>query len=270
MPWLWGTLLLGLEITASVKHSLLSSSTASAAQQLRDRGFVKLSARIDESLVQDAARSCMVHLESLLDDVAQSGCDVIEQQYSFSTICHRQRLRWDLKGLHDLPSWQMLCANAVQIVEAELATVARVKVLMSGFVVSRPGAEEQRFHADGNEDGLFTCFIPLVDIDEDADGTQFWPGSHVDAHAPTLAPSLEYDDTRMEHMVAPRCPSGGVLLFDYRIIHRGLANAGRDRPVAYLVLTAADSGVSDTINFPRLSIADTRPSDVAGFPRWDE
>ena len=53
----------------------------------------------------------------------------------------------------------------------------------------------------------------------------------------------------MESAVAPACPAGGVILFDYRLLHRGLANSGsRDRPVAYAVCR---TGLAwDRANFP--------------------
>jgi ectoine hydroxylase-related dioxygenase (phytanoyl-CoA dioxygenase family) len=55
--------------------------------------------------------------------------------------------------------------------------------------VSRPGAAAQRPHADASLDhyaraaaaprhALFNVFVPLVDLAEGGDGTQFWPGSH--------------------------------------------------------------------------------------------
>ena len=86
-----------------------------------------------------------------------------------------------------------------------------------------------------------------------------------------LAPTLAWDGARMAEMAAPGCAAGGVLAFDYRVIHRGLPNAGRDRPVAYLVVAPEDdAGLEDALNFPDLRVADARPADVAAFPRWDE
>ena len=57
-----------------------------------------------------------------------------------------------------------------------------------------------------------------------------------------------------------------MLAFDYRVIHRGLPNAGRDRPVAYFVVAPEDdAGLEDALN-PDLRVADARPADVAAFP----
>ena len=59
-----------------------------------------------------------------------------------------------------------------------------------------------------------------------------------------------------ESQTAPLTPSlsaGELLLFDYRLRHRGLANiTAAPRPVAYFVFTSP--GLSDTRNFPRESV----------------
>ena len=252
---------------------LLSTATSSfawwssAARELHERGFTTLPGRVDAHLVEHMRHASVAELEQQLVEVGAAGCDVLEQQYSFNSICHRQRLRWDVR-LSDTPEWHQFRADALRLVEAGLEQPLRV--LMSGVVVSRSGADGQRFHADGNSE-LLTCFVPLVDIAADSDGTQFWPGSHEDDHGPTLAPTLAWDDARMAEMAAPGCAAGGVLAFDYRVIHRGLPNAGRDRPVAYLVVAPEDdAGLEDALNFPGRRVADARPADVAAFPRWDE
>ena len=261
-----GALLVGAAALRTPQQTL----SLPAAARLQEQGFATLPDTVDKELVRHARQACMQELDRQLAEVAAAGCDVLGQQYSFATICHRQQLRWDLR-LPDTPEWQRLCAQALQRVEAAISPDAPLRVVMTGCVVSKPGAGSQSWHADGNADGLFTCFVPLVDIASDADGTQFWPGSHEDAHAPALAPTLQWDEERMEEVVAPACPAGGILVFDYRVIHRGLPNAGRDRPVAYLVVAAADDGAAeDAINFPPLQIAEARPADLAAFPRFDE
>ena len=71
----------------------------------------------------------------------------------------------------------------------------RPKLLYTRALVSRPGAPHQNFHFD-QEMGprsailpsyrLFNVFVPLVDIEPDADGTQFLPGSHLGGMRNTL------------------------------------------------------------------------------------
>ena len=54
--------------------------------------------------------------------------------------------------------------------------------------------------------------------------------------------------------VAP-CPrAGDALVFDYRVLHRGLANDAATRPV--LVFTLAQPGFVDALNWPSRRIGD--------------
>lgn len=142
------------------------------------------------------------------------------------------------------------------------------RVVMSGAVISRPGAGPQSFHADGGG-GLFNVFIPLVDIEADRDGTQFWPGSHLDESAPDYAPLLTEDTGAMATMVSPGCREGGLLCFDYRCVHRGLANDHRERPVAYVVIAVEDDA-QDRVNFPHLSVWEATSEVTAHMPFWDD
>lgn len=117
--------------------------------------------------------------------------------------------------------------------------------------------------------GLLNLFIPLVDIEPETDGTQFWPGSHLDEAAADRAPVLTEDAAVMARMVSPGCAAGGLLCFDYRCIHRGLANANRERAVAYIVIAMTPDAV-DGHNFPPLSVWDASPDATADMPFWDD
>ena len=81
--------------------------------------------------------------------------------------------------------------------------------------------------------------MPLVDVEPEADGTQYWPKSHLDPRAPDLALELKEGDAAMEEMVSPGCAAGGLICFDYTCVHRGRANGDRERPVAYIVVATS-------------------------------
>ena len=142
-----------------------------------------------------------------------------------------------------------------------------IALIQTGSIISLPGADAQRFHVDGSrahfrmssllpQHRLFNVFIPLVDITENSTGTQFWPGSHLRRSRKRRYPEVisrsqkvAQDEQAMSEMVAPACPAGGIILFDYRIIHRGLPNAGPTaRPLAYAVM--ATGRAWDKANFP--------------------
>ena len=67
---------------------------------------------------------------------------------------------------------------------------------------------------------------------------------------------------------APACRAGGLILFDFRIIHAGRASLRRDRPIAYVVCSTG--GAVDDSNFPKGRIRECTADDVDEFPFWDE
>ena len=75
---------------------------------------------------------------------------MVEQQYSFAEICHRKRLRWDLRMPERSQAWAALRAQVEEQALPQLAALApadgQPRILMSGAVVSRPGAGCQSFH----------------------------------------------------------------------------------------------------------------------------
>ena len=113
-----------------------------------------------------------------------------------------------------------------------------MKTLCDGVVTSLPGAPAQQFHADGPR-GIVTVFVPLVDCE--ATGTEFWLRSHASDLAQVVAATGALDDSCPRWIngfvrrlceaagvggafAAPRLRRGDVLIFDYRIIHRGRAH----------------------------------------------
>eukprot|EP00966_Prymnesium_polylepis_P166430 3847572-Prymnesium_polylepis.1 len=164
---------------------------------------------------------------------------------------------------------------------------------------------------------LFNVFCPLVDIAKDGDGTQFWcavrhrtrdctiafkrcvlpaePGSHLEARSARFGEAIKQSgslwpiavgDEYKRELEAPACPAGGIILFDMRLIHRGLPNAGRERTVLYTI--CATGGARDRVNFPESpsesvrvavdtmlprddaeALRETRESIRSYFPTWD-
>lgn len=140
-----------------------------------------------------------------------------------------------------------------------------VQDVRDGIVTSLPGADAQPLHADGRNAGVFNCFVPLVDIASDAHGPEFWLKSHLTSvpqrgddadDSGELGTSEETrgseligrgDTARAERggemtrrALAEAASSedgkasiksvgvkrGGIVLFDYRILHRGRAHDG--------------------------------------------
>jgi hypothetical protein len=282
-------------LPSSVFNPARNQRTFDHTQTLRDRGFVVLDDdewRLPTALVDDAKHAVLGEIDDLLSLVPRFGCDPLEQNYNFAEICHRSRKRWDMRvpgeavsaltsaavqaalpvvlGLDQLPSHpDEGCVPLTRRIPA-----GKPRMLMTGAIVSHPGATAQRFHCDADDDHLawssllprhrmYNVFVPLVDVQRDTQGTQFWPGSH---HSLTRRPryraamqrsgALEADVAAMGAMEAPACRAGGLVVFDFRLMHRGLPNdTPQARPVAYAVL--GRGGARDGVNFPKLGLRDS-------------
>ena len=121
------------------------------------------------------------------------------------------------------------------------------RIDLGGCVVALPGAAAQEFHADGKLAGLVNCFIALVPTTPSNGATEFAPGTH-DPVEFAFGPPPWQDEEQLLPL-APCLGRGELVLFDYRVRHRGCANTSEEaRPIAYLVY--ARKGVEDMYNFP--------------------
>ena len=153
-----------------------------------------------------------------------------------------------------------------------------------GVVDNRPGSGAQEWHADGvhanYEDGAtaplgvaawhaksgalgasgreeaaqrLTLFLPLTDLADPACGAaEFFPGSHTHATANLYRHLHPTDHESQPNFCAPRPAYGGMIAFDYRLVHRGCPNTrargGASRPILYIVY--ARGGCTDEQTFP--------------------
>ena len=224
-------------------------------------------------------------LAALFELAVTQGVDVMRDDFYFREVCTRAALsrRFDLNWSAALPS--VPCAEtapsaaalpkAVATAVAELACAADAVVRpvleracddeeegsqpptlhMIGCVDSLPGSLHQHWHQDGWQEGLYTVFVPLCHVTAANGPTELRPGSHVyeggggdvwDVGGRTMPAG----DPRVAS-VQPQLREGEVLIFDFRVFHRGTANRSAEpRPLMYLVYSTK-AGVRDHHNFLR-------------------
>ena len=135
------------------------------------------------------------------------------------------------------------------------------EVNIMGVVTSTGGnvTKQQHWHADGPEQmgpqTAVCCFLPLLDLSETTGYTTFWSGTQKGKQQPLLACNIP---TKMppESFHRGILSFGDVLLYDYKVIHRGEANRmkeGEIRPIMYIVYSKP--GFEET-NFTNNSIHD--------------
>eukprot|EP00565_Helicotheca_tamesis_P003874 CAMPEP_0185726698 /NCGR_PEP_ID=MMETSP1171-20130828/2590_1 /TAXON_ID=374046 /ORGANISM="Helicotheca tamensis, Strain CCMP826" /LENGTH=279 /DNA_ID=CAMNT_0028395093 /DNA_START=38 /DNA_END=877 /DNA_ORIENTATION=- len=128
-------------------------------------------------------------------------------------------------------------------------------------VTATPGCPQQAWHADGGHVDLsqhqpchcLNVFLPLVDLTPQLGPTQVRPGTH--HHTRNLAPMMLAAKARktLRPPLTPILNAGDALVFDYRVLHRGLPNVtANSRPI--LVMAFAKKWFTDILNFPRRSM----------------
>ncbi|KAJ8600814.1 hypothetical protein CTAYLR_006414 [Chrysophaeum taylorii] len=133
-------------------------------------------------------------------------------------------------------------------------------VLSRTCVIASEGCEAQAWHVDGahlDPTRHLPChclnvFVPLVDVSSGS-GTELRPGSHHLTRDLKRLLLVAKARKTLRAPVTPRLALGDCLLFDYRTLHRGVANtSGAPRPV--FVLTVARPFFRDVVNFPSRSL----------------
>jgi hypothetical protein len=229
-----------------------------AAELLCELGYVALTAApesvVPSSLVSNAASRAGIELRGMLSRLENVGFDPHEDSFTFSEICHRSTRRYDMRfsrrRARSAPWRPVSAAVAAWIAPVlEAAEVQRpLRPVLEGVVTSLPGAPVQAFHMDGQHG--FNAIVPLVDVGAHGTGTEFWPGSHRDASVAAAAMRGPLVCPASQEVVQPKLGAGDVLLYDYRVVHRGPANQGpHERPLYY----SAYAG--DTWNFPEERLA---------------
>ncbi|MEZ4448504.1 MAG: phytanoyl-CoA dioxygenase family protein [Nannocystaceae bacterium] len=158
------------------------------------------------------------------------------------------------REVRDNPRWMPLIRSLLG---------ADATLFFCGLLMTRGGASDQPWHTDGEH--LFgpevpilpahcvNVFLPLVDITIDNGGTEFCPGSHfLTVGIPEIYEQSPAHVDRIGFRGRPLAltvPAGSAVIFDYRLLHRGLANrTDRSRPILYL--TFAAPWFRDVHNFP--------------------
>jgi ectoine hydroxylase-related dioxygenase (phytanoyl-CoA dioxygenase family) len=138
---------------------------------------------------------------------------------------------------------------------------SKLKLIHLSLLAATPGSSDQSWHADGGHTSLeqhhpchcFNVFLPLQDTPHSMGPTEIRPAFHYLTRGQSLARNIllaKYRKTLIP-LVWPALYQGDVLIFDYRILHRGRANIRRLQNRNYLVFTYAQPWFCDVLNFPK-------------------
>ena len=264
-------------VTVASPRGPSADEAAAAAAILQADGVVVIKCEELERLAPplDNARAI---LAGMIDRVDRAGINC-DQPFSYAEICHRAPRRYDVhlgagtsesefSTLLNSLVWPVLaCCSTRSGDTHEAGGAADVggRIIRDGLVTSLPGASAQPFHADGRAHGLYNAFLPLVPVR--TQGTEFWTGSHHDETSSARIKDAQtgkyvgesiLDDAEIAPLIrAPQLERAeGIILFDYRVIHRGRAHDEAHegvRPVFYRVY-AIDDAAEDVHNWPERTL----------------
>ena len=232
-----------------------SDDITRAAEQVTANGFVVLSSLCSPGFVKgilDIAKRRAGEVRGALGD-REIGIGSAE---GFDEIVQRSPGRWDIPispgefGVRDrdMPWWPLVASVLGDDAEHSF----------SGVVFSEPGSPAQHWHIDSpHEDArhrpahALNVLVALLDISMEMGPTECARGSHVLTNH-LRNPALVRNELIYQHATTtpqmlvkdtgeppPECfatalPVGSCLVFDDRLLHRGLANrSDRTRHVAY-------------------------------------
>jgi len=232
--------------------------------QFHEDGYLKIEDCFDPARItglHDLALDKFTEVQAIIEEKGHKmGIGV---KYCFREIVQRHKHRYEMAYGMDSEEFAIVpaCDKIMDVVRGILGDDC--VVINKSLVVSRPGAETQAWHSDGPHLDLskdlpchcLNVFVPLVDVDENNGPTEMRPGSVALTRELKKSYMRAFLTKKIRPVDAPNLEKGSVLLFDYRILHRGKANNSELlRPV--LVYTFAKPYYVDNMNFPRNSVHD--------------
>jgi cysteine desulfurase family protein (TIGR01976 family) len=221
---------------------------------------------LPEKWVDESAAMC----DSLFDDcMSRVGDMEIGMDGGYAEIVQRAKGRYDMTyGMDELAHIHTAKKLWEPIIKEIL--VDDYHQLFTGLLMTEPGASEQLWHADGshlfpdsqiyNPAHCVNVFVPLCDITTTNGPTEFCLGTQRATNSVDQDGIVWQDEGHKDAIGFSDEPTlltyerGTALIFDYRVLHRGLNHAGLERrPMLYF--TYARTWFSDNLNFPKTPMA---------------
>lgn len=230
-------------------------NTEDLKRELESNGFLHLQNICSDTLLARSNEASKARIRFIRDALGDTDIG-IGSAAGYDEIVQRSPGRWDIPvSLDDfgvtsqeLPWWPLISAVLGEDAEA----------MFSGVVYSEPATPAQEWHIDSPHEGAehfpahaLNVLVALHDIPLNMGPTEFAAGSHklTNHHANSaLQPDrliYQHADTKPSTLLAAAndpdldcwagdLSAGSCLMFDDRILHRGLANQTSDsRYVAY-------------------------------------
>ncbi|GAX76815.1 hypothetical protein CEUSTIGMA_g4261.t1 [Chlamydomonas eustigma] len=228
---------------------------AKGVELMRTAGMVLLPDSLTVHKVQEVGVVAREHIARAEKAVKRKAPDIRlgTDLFAFKEFASRGIQRFDLLLDETLEGTAaMLCeiSNTTPWVPVVKALLGCEFHCTASIVYSRPGSETQEWHTDGAHYGrdvgwddhdpwdaaapyALCCFIPLIDLDQEVGFTQFWPGTHTRSGLLGFGGAATLLGCAVDAVVQ----AGSCIMYDYRLMHRGMPNksVGTERPLLQLL-----------------------------------
>lgn len=250
-------------VESKAEEELKSGLNDLKANQFHEDGYLVMRGCFEDSVIEKLHAKAMGNFYECLDVIGKNGHSMgIGVKHCFKEIVQRHLNRYEMTYNMGDEEFAIVpkCEQIMGTVKAILGDDC--VVINKSVVVSKPGAETQAWHSDGphldiTKDLPCHClnvFVPLVDVDETNGPTEMRPGSVSLTRNLKKAYMKAFLTKKLRAVDAPNLTKGDILMFDYRILHRGKANNSPDQPRPVLVYTYAKPFYIDNMNFPKNSV----------------
>jgi ectoine hydroxylase-related dioxygenase (phytanoyl-CoA dioxygenase family) len=276
-------LLASVAVIGAATRERVQSSDGNAVQNYFDQmGFVVLRNFFPQELLDDWVQAAPEAFQDIFQRLYDNGHTKFPEhslkrrsgtreyalgggtEKGFQEIVMRSPGRYEI-SMHNpgLPTVDPLVEKLAAIVPGLLHFPGEIDALNRDMtlIVSTPEARVQSWHTDGDHAHMLdhtpahvlNVVIPLVNVTMDMGPTELIPASHFYTRQPS---PMQIDTTQLQNPFAPTLNVGDILVWDYRVLHRGLPNRSeKNRPM--LTLTFSHPWFTDTKNWP----ADRKISD---------
>lgn len=233
------------------------------AAKFHEDGFLVMRDRIDPNLIDTLHGKAMSNFKEVHDVINEKGHTMgIGVKHCFKEIVQRHLNRYEMTYKMDAEEFAIVPKNEEIMGVVKSILGDDCVIINKSLVVSNPGAETQAWHSDGPHLDIMkdlpchclNVFVPLVDVDETNGPTEMRPGSVSLTRNLKKSYMKAFLTKKLRAVEAPSLQKGSILMFDYRILHRGKANNHPDQPRPVLVYTFAKPFYIDNMNFPKNSV----------------
>ncbi|GAX17267.1 hypothetical protein FisN_10Lh124 [Fistulifera solaris] len=239
------------------QEDLLFDTNDKESNQKRfdDLGLLVCHTRVDEQSLDGIRNTTYRFIQRVEDYFAKNHPDIDYQNgdFLFQEIGSRSGLRYDIRvDIFGDEEWSALRQVATETgpwfnLVQDVFGAGNWKV-EANVIYSKPGAQNQGWHCDGghlqaeaDENGhghappyALCVFLPLIDLNSAVGFTQFFLGSHKTSQLVGFGPAAKWLAADFDGILC----AGQSVLYDYRLMHRGMANhSEKIRPIIQFLYT---------------------------------